>query len=260
MLPFDFEYYLPDNTSDAFSIFERLQKENKNPVYFGGGTELISRGRVGNITFGAVIDIKGISELRQIKDSGKEIVIGGAVTLREITDSKMFPFLGATVKRIADHTIQNKITLAGNLLGGIIYKAAILPLLLLDAKVITYRKNGINVANLIDIYQQKIALKKGELLMEIRVDKSLVNLPWYHNKFVKGEKIDYPLITLGAVRKNTETKYAVTGFYNYPSIIEKNTYFEKDIDIILDDHIGSASYRIDVLKRLLVQADKELNL
>lgn len=260
MLPFDFEYHLPQNAKEAYTLYARLLKENKNPVYFSGGTELISRGRVGNINFGAVIDIKGIQEVRCIKDAGKEIIIGAGVNLREITDSEIFPFLDAAIARIADHTIQNKITIGGNLMGGIIYKEAILPLLLCNAKLVIYKKNGLHIGNILDIYDKKLNLSSGDLLMEIRFDKSVIDLPFYHNKFVKSEKIDYPLLTLCAVRIGTEIKFAVSGLYSYPCIIDKYTDYRKKKDQILDDHLASAPYRISVLSRLISEAEKELNL
>ncbi|NLL56328.1 MAG: xanthine dehydrogenase [Clostridiales bacterium] len=258
MLPFDFCYYLPRSLSQAGSLFEKLQKNSAKPVFFGGGTELISRGRVGNITFGAAIDVKSIHELRQIKDTGKEIVIGGAVCLREIAESNVFPLLGAVVKRIADNTIQNKITLAGNLLGGIIYREAMLPLLLLDAKVVIYEKNSTKAVGIKDLYLKTPLLNEGQLLVEIRVDKQKTCLPWFHNKVVKSEKIDYPLITLCAVKENSCIKYAVSGLYNHPCIIDKESLKNIDINQVLDDHISSASYRVHILKQQIQNAHKEL--
>ena len=59
-----------------------------------------------------------------------------AVTLTNIAEKNYFPLLSLAVKRIADHTIQDKITLGGNLLGTIIYKEAILPLLLSNSRVV----------------------------------------------------------------------------------------------------------------------------
>ena len=67
--------------------------------------------------------------------SGDQLVIGAAVSLNRITDSKLFPLLGQTVKQIADHTSRNKITIGGNMNSELMYRESVLPLLLSDAKV-----------------------------------------------------------------------------------------------------------------------------
>ena len=56
----------------------------------------------------------------------KKLVIGSAMTLTEIAEENLFPLLSRTVKRIADHTVQDKITLGGNIAGTIIYWARLI--------------------------------------------------------------------------------------------------------------------------------------
>ncbi len=130
MIPFDFEYYKPDTIEDAIQLFNKLELDGKKPIYYGGGTEFISMARMYNKYTGAVIDVKGIPECNVFEFKNDNLIIGSAVTLTKIAEENPFPLLSLTVKRIADHTIQDKITLGGNLMGTIIYKEAILPLLL----------------------------------------------------------------------------------------------------------------------------------
>ena len=66
---------------------------------------------------------------------GQSISDWGGGSLNKITDSKLFPLLGQTVKQIADHTSRNKITIGGNMNSELIYTESVLPLLLVDAKV-----------------------------------------------------------------------------------------------------------------------------
>ena len=42
MIPFDFEYYRPDSISQAVDLFMSLTRQAKKPMYYGGGTEIIS--------------------------------------------------------------------------------------------------------------------------------------------------------------------------------------------------------------------------
>jgi len=125
----DFEYYKPEFLEEALEIYRVLESEGKKPVYYGGGTEIITMARVNNFFTKAVIDIKGIPECRKMEFEGDQLVIGAGVTLTDIGESGLFPMLGAAGGRIADHSVQGKITLGGNIAGTIIYHEAILPLL-----------------------------------------------------------------------------------------------------------------------------------
>lgn len=107
---------------EAVDIYTRLCSEGKQPLYYGGGTEIISMARTHNIYTDAVIDIKGIPECNQQIYENSKLTIGSAVTLTNIAESNFFPLLSLTVERIADHTIQDKITLGGNIAGAIIYR------------------------------------------------------------------------------------------------------------------------------------------
>jgi CO/xanthine dehydrogenase FAD-binding subunit len=82
-----------------------------------------------------VIDIKEISECRSAARQGEQVVLGAALSLNEVVDSKLFPLLSATCRRIADHTVRNRLTLGGNICGRLPYREAGLPLLVAGAQV-----------------------------------------------------------------------------------------------------------------------------
>lgn len=58
MIPFDFEYYKPETVEEATLLYAELNSQRKKPVYYGGGTEIISMSRALNRYTEAVIDIK----------------------------------------------------------------------------------------------------------------------------------------------------------------------------------------------------------
>ena len=136
MIPFQFDYYRPDTISEAVKLYGQLDSEGKKPLYYGGGSEIISMARVNNLNTGAVIDLKAIPECRELKTDGDHLVIGSSVTLSDITEANLFPLLTKACGRIADHTMQCKITVGGNVCGTIIYREALLPLLLADCTVL----------------------------------------------------------------------------------------------------------------------------
>lgn len=252
MLPFDFEYYKPHTAEEAAGLYSALVKEGKAPVYYGGGTELITRARVGNITFGAVIDLKGIPNITKVTKKGGDIIIGACASLADVAASGAFPLMASVVKRIADHTAQYKITVGGNVMGSIIYKEALLPLLLADAEIETFGPEGKSKKKLSKIYDKKLALSEGEFIKAFILSKAVAALAWYHRKEVKSEKIDYPLITLAAVNDKGKLKAAASGLYPYPAVIEEG----KINGDILSDMRGSAEFRIKTLDRLIGEAKR----
>ncbi len=268
MIPFDFEYYRPETIKEAVEIFGRLDSNGKTPVYYGGGSELISMARAGSISFGAVIDIKNIPECRIMDLNNENLYLGSALTLSDITEANYFPLMSKTAGRIADHTMQCKITLGGNLASTIIYREMVLPLLLTEAKITTAGLNGVKEYDVNQIFKERLLLPKGEFLIKVAIDKSYLNLPFFHVKKTKNEKIDYPLITAEGLKKDELIRIAFSGLASYPfrdsgvetilndlalSFEQKaNKIIDALSGIILDDLSSSADYRKYVLKNTII--------
>lgn len=66
MISFDFEYFRPDTIEEAINIFNNLADSGKKPVYYGGGSEIISLARVSQIEFKSVVDLKSIPECTSV--------------------------------------------------------------------------------------------------------------------------------------------------------------------------------------------------
>jgi len=81
MIPFDFDYYRPDTVGEAAEIYSRLDSQGKEPLYYGGGSEIISLARVNNIRTKAVIDLKAIPECNILEFREDRLLIGSSVTL-----------------------------------------------------------------------------------------------------------------------------------------------------------------------------------
>jgi CO/xanthine dehydrogenase FAD-binding subunit len=129
VISYDFDYYKPVSIDEALQLYRSLQGEGKQPVYYSGGTEIITLGRVNRIVTGAVIDLKGIPECLALQMENDQLVIGAAVTLTTVQESNLFPLLSKVISEIAEHTARNKITLGGYICGNIYYREAVLPLL-----------------------------------------------------------------------------------------------------------------------------------
>ena len=268
MIPFDFEYYRPGAVKEAVALYRELELDGRSPVWYGGGSELISMARLGNRRFGAVIDIKSIPECRTLDFDGEKLYLGSALTLDEINRSLKFPLLGKTAGRIADHTNQCRITLGGNIAATIIYRETVLPLLLADAELITAGPYGLKRYVIHDVFKERLALPKGELLTSVAVAREFIGAPYFHIKKTKNEKIDYPLLTTDALIAGGFMRIAFSGLASYPfrdaaveSILnDQSLDFEERAweitravsGVLLEDMNGSAAYRRFVLKNTLV--------
>ncbi len=60
MIAFNFEYYKPDSLDEAVKLHKGLSESGKEPLYYSGGTEIITMARRNDLVTKAVIDIKGI--------------------------------------------------------------------------------------------------------------------------------------------------------------------------------------------------------
>ena len=273
MIGFDFDYYKPDSVEEAVELFRDLDSQGKKPIYYGGGTEFISMARMNNVYSEAVIDIKGISKCNTIKLDKEKLAIGSGVTLTEIAESNHYPLLSLVAKWIADHTIQGKITLGGNIAGTIIYKETILPLLLSNAEVTIAGINGSKSIPMEELFNKDIKLSKGELIVSIAIETEYLELPSIHIKRTKNDKIDYPLITIVGHINKGKINIAFSGLCKYPcraskmeDILNTETYalkekINKAIENIpgpvLTDLSGSAEYRRFMLGKMLEQLLEE---
>lgn len=274
MIPFDFQYYKPETIEEAVNLYDELNDNGRMPLYYGGGTEIISMARAHNVYTEAVIDIKGITECNIMKLKDKKLILGSALTLTQIAESNLFPLLGSTVRRIADHTIQDKITLGGNIAGTIIYRESVLPLLLADSEIVIASSSGKKQVLLKDIFDKRIQLNPGELIVNLIVDEKFLWLPYLHVKRTKNDKIDYPLITLAALKDKERIRIAFSGVSDYPfrfmfienhlndinlpKNIRINNVIDSIPDPILNDLSGSTNFRKFMLQKMLIEVLEKL--
>lgn len=274
MISFDFEYYRPASIQEAVSLFANLDTQSKEPIYYGGGTEIITASRINKIKPGAVIDIKEISECNMLKYNGNQVVIGSAITLTKISETNLLPLMTKVIRNLADHTSRNKITLGGNLCGNIPYREVVLPLLVCDSIVMIAGPEGAKNVSLKEIFNGKPVLKRGEFIVQVLVDNEYVNLPFKHIKRTKQERVDYPLLTLVLMKKDNKIRAAFSGLCGFPFRSEDVEKHLNDANIDLKTRIGnvinllsnsissdilsSSGYREFVLRNTLTEMLEEM--
>ncbi|MCZ0755645.1 FAD binding domain-containing protein [Anoxybacillus sp. J5B_2022] len=267
MVPFDFTYHRPSSIEEAVRLFERLHKQGKTPLYYGGGTEIITLSRL-NLTFAdAVIDIKHIPECGVLRIEQNELTLGAALSLTSIEKANPFPLLTKAASEVADRTARNQITLGGNVCGQIFYRETVLPLLLADCHVVIAGKEGLKQRSIHEVFQQRMRLEHGEFLVQVKIDLSYVSLPHAHTKRRKQGKIGYPLVTVAAIKKDERLRVAFSGVCPFPfrsKAVEEQlnarhlpieTRISRALQYlpkpILNDTEGSVEYRLFVLMNAL---------
>lgn len=259
-----FDYYRPASLKEAYETFQKVP----NAVYYGGGSEIITMARAGSIQPAAVIDLKGISDLHEMTLHKTRLLLGGALTLTQIAESGLFPLLGTTVSRIADHTNQVRITLGGNLCSTILYKEAMLPLLLCDADVVVQGETARTTP------LAGLSLSPGEFIVRAEVPAKYLKAPYVHAKKTKLEKIDYPLVTLAGIKTEDGIRLAFAGIGEFPirdpgvETVANNGQSPAQradgiVQVLQDrvqaDSLASREYRAFVLRQTVENALKRLD-
>lgn len=238
MISFDFEYYRPTSIQEAANLFLNLDSQGKAPIYYGGGTEIITSARLNKINAKSVIDIKGIPECNVLKNKNNQVIIGSAVTLTKISEANIFPLLTKVIRLLADHTSRNKITLGGNLCGNITYRETVLPLLVSDSTIMIAGPNGNKNVQIYEIFSEKPVLERGELIVQVMIDNEYINLPFKHIKRTKQERVDYPLLTAVIIKKDNDIRAAFSGLCGFP-------FRSNEVESYLNDTKTNLDMRID---------------
>jgi CO/xanthine dehydrogenase FAD-binding subunit len=270
VIPFDFAYYRPGSVQEAVGLHAELTAQGRHPLYYSGGTEIITLGRLNLLRTGAVIDIKAIPECNVLQGTAGTLAVGAAVTLSAVTDSGLFPLLDHTCAGVADRTARNKITLGGNLCSQIIYREAVLPLLVADSTVVVAGPAGVRTASIHQVFDQRLLLPPGEMLVQVQIDAGYAALPFFSRKRRRSGAIGYPVVSLAALRAPDGIRVALSGVCAFPfrSRALEAALNERAVPVadrveralrhlpapVLDDVEASAGYRLFVLRHTLAEA------
>src|SRR5699024_6491086 len=136
MISYNFDYFQPNTIQEAMDLFQTLQEQQKDPVYFSVGTEMITLGRVNKMTAAAVIDLKHIPKCHTFEEENQQLTIESALTFTNKRNMKKYPLLEDVISEIPDHTSRTKINLGDDICAKIIYREAVLTILLPASHVV----------------------------------------------------------------------------------------------------------------------------
>ncbi|MBC7194112.1 MAG: xanthine dehydrogenase family protein subunit M [Caldisericia bacterium] len=168
----EFEYLKPKSINELTDLLSQYKTKAR---ILSGGTDLIVRIKDGFEFPEAVIDIKGIEELKELKFDGNSLFIGACVTFNELIDSQVvqekFPLLWESAKSVASTAIRNRATLVGNICSAVPSLDSGPSLLIYEADVVLKSKDGERKVNINEFFTgpRKTVLKENEFVYQVIV-------------------------------------------------------------------------------------------
>lgn len=235
MIPFNFKYMVPDNAREAVQAWKEAEGQGENPLYYSGGTEIITLCREQKINPGTVIDIKKIPDCNIFSENGIS-TYGSALSLNEIAEKTSLQIVTKALTAIADHTIRNKLTLGGNIMGRLPYREGVLPFLILDGSATIASPEGTRTENFPEIFDKRMLLAKGELLLNVNIRALRKGEKWFFIRKEKAGRVDYPVLTACFAGSPGDIRMSISGAFSYP-------LRNRDAEIIINDSSQTVSKR-----------------
>lgn len=167
------KYYIAQSIPD---IVSRLEQADGDAVILAGGTDLMIDLEEERKKASLLVDITRVKELRRIDVVGEELVIGGAATLTEISESPLVrqyvPSLSHGTGVVGSRQIRNMGTLAGNVVTAQPAADGAMSLAPLNPSFVIASAAGTRTAGMEEMYAGfgKSSLDcKRELITQIRI-------------------------------------------------------------------------------------------
>ena len=189
----DFELYTPTSVAEACQL-----KKERNAVFLAGGTDVLVAMHGGK-KYEALIDLKGIEELRGIQETEDTLVIGALTPHHAIEEShyyqKHYSALWEGCSQVGSVQIRYRGTLGGNLCNAVPSADSIGPLLVFGASCVIASGDGERTVPLSEFFvgPKKTVLGKGELLKAIVVPKPAPNTGSCYIKYTRRKAMDLAL-------------------------------------------------------------------
>ncbi len=203
----DFEYFKPKNIDETLGL---LQKFGKKAKPLAGGTDLIIRLNDGADTPEAVIDIKGLDDLKKLELSKSKLFIGSLVTFSMLIDSdvikKKFPLIWEAAGNVASVPVRNRATMVGNICSCVPCMDSAPALLVYDSAVVVRSVDGERRIPVVEWFvgPRKTSLKENELVIGLEIQQPEKNngTSYVKLKRYEGEDLAQACVGIMALDKN----------------------------------------------------------
>lgn len=162
-------YYAPDSIAEAVGLLDA----DETLRVIAGGTDLIAKWKKSTRFDMKLMDIRNITELREIKPSGDCLFIGAGVSMSDISESQCildsYPILAEAAGSVGSVQIRNMATIGGNICNAAPSADTALPLIVYKAEAVVISKSGEREVQIEDFFvgPGKTELEPGEMLKGI---------------------------------------------------------------------------------------------
>src|SRR5699024_5504099 len=140
-------------------------------------------------------------------------------------------------------------------------------------KLVIASKLGVETVPIHQVFDQsigQIVLEPGSMIVQIKIERQYLTMPFISKKILSIGRIGYPLLTVSAIKVEKSIRFAISGLCEYPfrsqrfeQVVNENNRGVKaaikEIPApIVDDVSGSAAYRSFVLQNVLEESMYEL--
>jgi aerobic carbon-monoxide dehydrogenase medium subunit len=182
-----FDLHRPKTLAEASELAQRY---GEDAAFYCGGTELLLLLKLRFASFGHLVDLKRVPELGGLRRDDGSLVIGAAVTHRQIERSESvlatLPALAAMEHRVANVRVREVGTLGGNLCFSDPHSDPATFLLAVDGEVECRRgeepPRRLPVGEFV-LGPYQTALQPGEVLVSVRVPLPSAGVAVAHEKF-----------------------------------------------------------------------------
>lgn len=194
-------YEAPSSLDEAVAL---LAAEPGDARVLAGGTDLLVQLRTDLIEPALLVDIKGIPELREIKEEGGGFRVGAAVTGAELKEhpglKSVWPGVVEAANLIGSTQIQGRASMGGNLCNGSPAADSVPPLIAAGATASIVgpggRRRDLPVEDVM-LAPRKLALQKGEIVASFLLPARPARTGDAYLRFIPRTEMDIAVVGCG---------------------------------------------------------------
>lgn len=254
-------YLKPQTPAEAAEAFEAETSAGRTPVWYSGGTEIITFLRKGTLKTETVIDLKGLPGYMALTADDSGWTIGAGIPLNRLSEAGLPKILGVCTAPIADHTVRNRLSLGGNLCGRLPYREAVLPLLALGARVTAAGPQGLYEVPLADQFNRSMNLPADTFLYQIHIPRPDPGFVWGSSRKVRLGAVDYPIVHVLTAEDARGRALYISGLCPYPiglqGLTEEAMQHPEALPLPTapqEDRLASRAYRLQLFKLALKES------
>lgn len=193
-------YHAPASVEDAVAA---LAKGNGDARILAGGTDLLVQLRSGRLSPQQIVDVKNISEMRDISVESDKIRIGAAVSGAELGEHKAvcdeWPGVVEAFELIGSTQIQGRATMGGNLCNASPAADSVPALIAAAAICVVAGPSGRRQVAVEDVVTSpgKTSLANGEFVLEFELPRRAANSGDAYLRFIPRTEMDIAVVGAG---------------------------------------------------------------